>query len=120
MSKNQQTSTRPSNLTEHRVKIEQWFMANLKTPATIKKAAEVGGITRSKAANVISSLSQAGLIRPFEKLSKGHTWVWHSSPLRLHADKADNVAGPRIYVNGSMPNGSVSYWKQQMDWGRNA
>ena len=95
-------------------------MNNLKTPATIKKAAEVGGITRSKAANVISSLSQAGLIRPLERVGLGHAWVWHSSPLRLQTNKDDNVAGSRIYVNGSMPNGSVSYWTKMMDWGRNA
>lgn len=71
------------------------------------------------AANYLNSLCASGQARIIGTNKSGHNeYVWHTSKLRHATKKSDDVAGPRIYVNGSMPNGDAAYWKRAMAWGR--
>lgn len=71
------------------------------------------------AANYLNSLCASGQARIIGTNKIGHNeYVWHTSKLLHKAERGSDVAGPRIYVNGSMPNGDAAYWKRAMAWGR--
>jgi hypothetical protein len=69
--------------------------------------------------NYLKTMQSNGSIRLIEQDSAGHNvWVWHTSK-HAHAKKREaDVAGPREYCNGAMPNGDADYWRKALAWGR--
>lgn len=110
--------TRRNKLSPNREALEAAMAANPDRTWTVSQVRkEICDVPH--AANYLNSLRESGQARIIGQNKSGHNeYVWHTSKLRHAVQKSDDVAGPRIYVNGAMPNGDAEYWKRALAWGR--
>jgi hypothetical protein len=105
-------------ISQNRAKVEAAMSADPEQTWTVSKVRkEICNVPH--AANYLNGMREAGLTRIIGTNQSGHNvYVWHTSSRRNIVEKPDGIAGPRIYVNGSMPNADAQYWKRAMSWGR--
>ena len=101
---------RNSTLSTTRQIIEAHMKLHPMEPINTSQAAELAGVPRWKAGNIMSNMKTEGKVRAVGTEAGRIVYVWHTSPLRPAKDRPADMAQPRTHVNASQPTGNTRWW----------
>lgn len=102
---------RNSTLSTTRQILEAHMQRNLLEPINTSQAAELAGVPRWKAGNIMSNMRTEGKVRAVGTEAGRLVYVWHTSPMRAEKARPADMALPRTHVNASQPTGNTGWWR---------
>lgn len=102
---------RNSTVSPARMIIEAHMQRNLMEPINTSQAAELAGVPRWKAGNIMSNMKTEGRVRAVGTEGGRIVYVWHTSPMRAEKARPADMARPRTHVNASQPTGTTHWWR---------